>query len=351
MTPEERVLFGIAVSPGIAIGRAFLCASLGSVNTEPREIPVEDVDREIQRFREAVYESRRQLEKIRDQVAATLGDKHAEIYTPQLAVLEDVELIDVTIEAIRTEKKNAEYLFARRFKEFLGKLREFDDEYFRSREADFQDIAYRVLRNLSSQNSAVRASFGPDTVLVGTDLLPSQSANLLRDHVVGLALEKGGPTSHTAIIAKATEIPAVVGIEGIMDVVREGAPVIVDGLAGKVIVYPSAETFSEYTRKQGEFIALERELEEFRDQPCETMDGYSIVLRANIEFPEEVGHVQLHGARGVGLFRTEFIFLNRNELPDEEEQYEIYKQVAERVFPETVTFRTLDVGGDKFFAT
>ncbi|MCX7624611.1 MAG: phosphoenolpyruvate--protein phosphotransferase, partial [Candidatus Sumerlaeaceae bacterium] len=221
---------------------------------------------------------------------------------------------------------------------------------FSGRDTDFQDVALRVIGHLGRQQHAVHARFGPDTILVATDLLPSQTANLLKDHVVGLALEKGGPTSHTAIIAKATEIPTVVGVSGVTGAVKEGAPLIVDGITGKVIVFPSSKTYNEYLIRQREFEALVKELEEFRDLPAETTDGYCVLLRANIEFPEEVSHVALHGARGIGLFRTEFVFLNREHLPTEEEQYSIYKEVAERVFPETVVFRTLDVGGDKFFA-
>ncbi len=350
MIPEEKILHGIPVAPGIAIGRAYVCAALGTIRTEQREIPLHEVATEIERFLRAVEESKRQLITLREQVAKELDEKHAEIYTPQLALLDDADLIDATVETIRSEQKNAEYLFARRINEFLDQLRKLDDGFLVGRETDFQDVAWRVLNNLGRQQHATHATFGPDTVLVGHDLLPSQSANLLKEHVVGLALEKGGPTSHTAIIAKATEIPTVVGVEGIMQVVREGAPVIVDGVAGKVILFPSQETYARYLARQSEFQQLERELEELRDLAAETLDGYSITLRANIEFPEEISHIKLHGARGVGLFRTEFIFLNRERLPNEEEQYQIYKQVAERVFPDTVIFRTLDVGGDKFFA-
>ncbi|MGC8740452.1 MAG: phosphoenolpyruvate--protein phosphotransferase [Candidatus Sumerlaeaceae bacterium] len=350
MIPEEKILHGIPVAPGIAIGRAHVCAALGTIRTEQREIPVHEVETEVQRFLEAVEESKRQVTSLREQVAKELDAKHAEIYTPQLALLEDADLIDATVEAIRREQKNAEYLFARRMNEFLDQLRKLDDGFLSGRETDFQDVAWRVLSNLGRRQHATHATFGPDTVLVGHDLLPSQSASLLKDHVVGLALEKGGPTSHTAIIAKATEIPTVVGVEGIMQVVREGAPVIVDGVAGKVILFPSKETYDDYLQRQKEFVELERDLEELRDLPSETLDGYSVTLRANIEFPEEISHIALHGGKGIGLFRTEFIFLNRERLPSEEEQYQIYKQVAERVFPDTVVFRTLDVGGDKFFA-
>ncbi len=349
MIPEEKILRGIPVSPGIAVGRAYLCASLGSIRTQAKEINPDEVELEVERFLRAVELSRQQIAALREKMAQALDEKHAEIYTPQLAVLEDVELIDATVELIRAEKKNAEYLFARRINEYLAMLRQLDNEYFSGREADLRDVALRVLRNLNEQAVSVHSAFAPDTILVGTDLLPSQTENLLREHVIGLALEKGGPTSHTAIIAKATEIPAVVGVEGIMDVVKEGAPLIVDGISGKVIVFPTDETFRAYARKQAEFDALERELEEIRELPSETLEGYSVVLRANIEFPDEVSHVKLHGAQGVGLFRTEFLFLNRSDLPSEEEQYRVYKEVAERVYPHPVTFRTLDVGGDKFF--
>lgn len=350
MIPEEKILYGIPVSPGIAIGRAYLCASLGTLRTEQREVPVSEIENEVQRFLAAVEQSKQELLKLREQVARDLDEKHAEIYTPQLAILDDATLIESCVQAIRTEQKNAEYIFARYMNEFLRLLNNVGDAYFSGRETDFQDVAFRVIGHLERQQANVHARFGPDTVLVATDLLPSQTANLLKDQVVGLALEKGGPTSHTAIIAKATEIPTVVGVSGVTEAVKEGAPIIVDGISGKVIVFPSAETYNDYLLRQQEFDALVRELDEFRELPAETTDGYSVVLRANIEFPQEVSHIALHGAKGVGLFRTEFIFLNREHLPTEEEQYAIYKEVAERVFPDTVVFRTLDVGGDKFFA-
>ena len=350
MTPEERVLYGIGVSPGIAIGRAYLCASVGTLRAEQREIPADEIEIEIARFRNAVEEAKRQLLKIRQQVEKELDEKHAEIYAAQIALLEDTALIDATIEEIRSEQKNAEYVFARRINSYLETLRSYEDGFFSGRDTDFQDVAVRVLNNLSQQAATVHASFAPDTILVGYDLLPSQTANLLSDQVIGLALEKGGPTSHTAIIARAIEIPAVVGVEGLTKQVREGAPIIIDGISGKVVIFPSEETFRYYSQKQAEFIVLEQELSDLRDLPSETLDGYSVVLRGNVQFPEEIGHLQVHGAQGIGLFRTEFLFLNRQELPTEEEQYTIYRQVAERVYPHTVIFRTLDVGGDKFFS-
>ncbi len=347
MTPEEKIFQGIAVSPGIAIGRVALCAHLGPVRAEQREIPPEEVENEVARFLKAVEESRAQIEKIRSQVAAALHPSHAEIYTAQLMFLSDQELVDATVADIRTEQKNADYLFARRVERFLESLAAFEDPFFHGRDSDFRDAAHRVLANLKEQPPTTRVHFGPETVLVAHDLAPSQAANLLRENVIALALERGGATSHTAIMAKAIEIPAVVGLHGITSAVQDGAPIIVDGLAGKVILYPSQETFLHYSRRQGEFIELEQQLEKLRELPCETVDGYSVVLRANLEFPNEVPHVILHGAKGVGLFRTEFVFLNRESPPTEEEQYALYRQVAEGVYPETVVFRTLDLGGDK----
>lgn len=351
MTTQERVLEGIPVSPGIAIGRAHIVHRPGTVSAEPRDLKSEEeIEREIARFDIAVQRSREQLAKIRQQVSDALDEKHADIYAAQTMFLEDDDLIQSTKTAIRKEKKSADFLFNRKISEVINVLTQVDDEFFRSRDSDILDIANRVTNNLSLDLEGEYAPPTPGSVLVAHDLAPSQTTPLIKDHVLGLVLEKGGPTSHTAIMAKALEIPAVVGVPLVANMIPQGAKVIVDGLTGRVVVNPSAGTLARYNRELKSFSQLEKELSALKDKPAETKDGYFLDLRANIEIPEEIDHIAQHGAQGIGLFRTEFTFMNRSEQLTEEEQFELYKMVAEKAKPNHVVFRTLDIGGDKFLS-
>lgn len=351
MINQERIFEGIPVSPGIAIGCAHVVNRPGSASLEPHDIAPQDVEREVERFRKAVEVAREQLGRIRSQVAQAIDEKHADIYAAQAMFLEDEALIDHTISSIRAEKKNAEFLFNRRVEEFVTILSQIEDEYFRSRDNDILDVASRVIAHLVSQHpTSLTQSPAPESVLVAHDLPPSQTTLLIKDHVIALVLEKGGPTSHTAIMAKALEIPAVVGVSYVTNFLETGSQIIVDGLDGRIVVNPTEETRARYERERDKLNAFERELEQLRDLPGETLDGYTIEIRANVELPEEVEHVGQHGASGVGLFRTEFIFLNRTHPMTEDEQFEIYRRVTSTLAPQSVVIRTLDVGGDKFFS-
>lgn len=350
MEQPERIYQGIPVSPGITIGRAFIVDRFGASATEVRHLSDEEVEEEVRRFERAVQISRDQLAKIRQQVAEALDEKHADIFAAQAAFLDDDELIGKTIEAIRTEKKNAEYLFNRRVSELLALINNFEDEFFKARNSDVLDIANRVTNNLSNKRSEPSLIYPPDSVLVATDLAPSETTVLTHQQVTGLVLEKGGPTSHTAIMAKALEIPCVVGVSGVVAQASQGARIIVDGINGRIVVYPRPETLTYYMGEQSRLAEIEAELALLRDEPAETLDGYSIELRANVELIEEVSHLASHGAQGIGLFRTEFLFMNRSTPPTEEEQFEIYREVVQAVAPHSVVFRTLDFGGDKLAA-
>lgn len=347
---QERIFEGIPVSPGIAFGRAHIVYRYASISIEPRDLGNDEIEAEVQRFLKAVEASREQLARIRRQVAEALDEKHAEIYTAQSMFLEDPDLIDKTVNAIRTEKRNAEYLFNHRITQFIDVLSKVEDEFFRARDSDILDISNRVTNNLAQTHTGFTLPLAPDSVLVAHDLAPSEATPLVKEHVVAFVLEKGGPTSHTAIMAKALEIPAVVGVPHITNLVENGTRLVVDGLSGKVVINPTDRTMAQYGRDRQEYYAFEKELEDLRNSPAETLDGYAITLRANLELPEEVDHMRQHGARGVGLFRTEFLFLNQETPPSEEAQFRIYQDVARKISPESVVFRTLDVGGDKFFS-
>lgn len=348
MTPQERIFTGIPVSAGVAFGRVLVVNRTGTAAIEVRDLDAEDIEDEISRFRNAVEISKGQLARIRRQVADAIDEKHADIFGAQAMFLEDPELIDKTIDSIRRERKNSEFLFNRHVTHFVDILSRYQDEYFQARNNDVLDIANRVLSNLSEAMAPQPQQMAPETVLVAHDLAPSDITPLVREHVVGFVLEKGGPTSHTAIMAKALEIPAVVGAGHVAAVAENGSVIIIDGLLGRVILNPTEETIAQLSKERLDYIEFEKDLTSLRDKPAETEDGYAIHVRANIELPEEVEHVVKHGASGIGLFRTEFLFMNRVEPPSEEEQFQIYKKALVDVGSNCVVFRTLDLGGDKF---
>ncbi|MBX7245867.1 MAG: phosphoenolpyruvate--protein phosphotransferase, partial [Candidatus Sumerlaeaceae bacterium] len=349
-TTEERSFEGIPVSPGIAIGKAHVLKRSGMANVSEYDIAPDEIEGEVNRFTKAIELSRKQLAKIRSQVAEAIDETHADIFGAQAMFLEDVELVENTVAAIRREKKNAEFLFNRRVNEFLAKLQPFDDEFMKAFDSDVLDISNRVLANLSQTGGHTPAALGADAVIVANDLAPSETTRLVKEHVAAFVLEKGGPTSHTAIMAKALEIPSVVGVANIAGFVENDSTIIVDGLSGRVVVNPTPETLRRFEHEKVEFGQYEKELEQLRDQDAETQDGYAISLCANLELPEEIAHVTQHGAQGIGLFRTEFLYMNRRTAPTEDEQFEIYRRAIEAVKPHCVVFRTLDIGGDKFFS-
>jgi phosphotransferase system enzyme I (PtsI) len=348
---QERVFKGIPVSAGIAFGRVQVVNRLGSVNIEARDIEPGEIENEIKRFETAVKVSKSQLSRIRQQVSDAIDAKHADIFGAQAMVLDDPELIQTTIAAIRKERKNAEFLFNRRVSRFVDILSQYQDEHFQARNNDFLDVANRVLSNLAQRTAIAPPTIAPETVLVAHDLAPSDITPLVKQHVVGFVLEKGGPTSHTAIMAKALEIPAVVGVPLITASADNESFIIIDGINGTVVLNPTEETVARYSKNLHDFEETEKDLSHLRDMPAETEDGYSICIRANIELPEEVEHVQRHGARGIGLFRTEFLYMNRITPPGEEDQFQIYKSALEAAGADNcVVFRTLDLGGDKFMS-
>lgn len=351
MTLHERIFEGIAVSPGIAIGKAHVANRDATLQAEARPLEPEEVEGEVERFLQAVSVARTQLLRIHDQVADALDEKHAGIYMAQSLMLDDQELIKATTNDIRRERINPEFAFSRRLNDYIEIMQRFDDDILKARDSDIMDVGLRVLRTLLNPDAEPReVVLEAGSVLVAHDLPPSGATALLQQRVSALVLEKGGPTSHTAIMAKALEIPAVVGAPSVTKFLEDGITVIVDGISGRVITNPSTETLQRYQREQTEYEEYERNLGTLADLPGETQDGYMVSLRANIELPEETDCIRSHGARGVGLFRTEFLFLNRDVPPSEEEQFEIYRTVAERVKPDSVVVRTIDVGGDKFFS-
>ena len=313
-----------------------------------RVLRMEETDAELQRFESALVETRRELRDIRETVSKRLGARDAQIFDAHLLVLEDPVLIDQVTNMVREDRVNAEFAFHEVITQYTHALSEVQDDYLRERAADIQDVSDRVLEQLTGRSHAIDLKHldGP-CIIISHDLKPGHTAQLDREKVLGFATDVGGKTSHTAIMAGSLRIPAVVGLRNACRELTTGAHALLDGLNGLVIVNPTDQTLFEYgqlTRKQED---LQARLEEIKDSPAVTLDGQRITLSANVEQISDTAAVLDCGAEGVGLFRTEYLFLDRETAPTEEEQYLSYQKVATALAPQPVIFRTLDIGADK----
>jgi len=349
MAATHRKLQGISVSPGVAIGQAFVLHAR-EVTVQAYALGDQEIEAEIARFNRAVQSSQKQIEKLREQVAAKIDQAHAAIFDTHLLILQDPLLIDETLRLIREEKKNAEFLLSEVTEKVVELFANLQDEYFSARHTDIQDVSHRILNNLMEIEHQRLAGLSEPVVVVAHDLTPSDTAHMTRDKVLGFVTESGSLTSHTAIMAKALEIPAIVGCEGVLAHVRTGDPVALDALKGIFVVGPEEDELAGCVRSGEDFERTSASLVGLRHLPAETLDGYRVELSANIELPKEVEQAIRYGADGIGLFRTEFIYLDRQRLPTEEEQYEVYAGVLTAMQPKSVIFRTLDLGGDKFLS-
>ncbi|MFA5163982.1 MAG: phosphoenolpyruvate--protein phosphotransferase [Candidatus Omnitrophota bacterium] len=343
------LLKGIAASPGIAIGKVFILDS-ETYTIIKREIEEKDLPKEIARFEDALIQTRQEILGIQERISDQLGIKHAEIFNAHLLVLEDRTLIEEVISRLKKDLVCVEYIFDDVLKRYMAAFQKVEDEYLKERVADIRDIGKRVLNHLLGKKRETLADIKEKVVLVAYDLSPSDTASLHKKNVIAFATDIGGKTSHTAIMAKALEIPAVVGLKSITLNVKSGDTLIVDGSNGVVILNPDQETLSKYEQEKTKFAEVDASLVQLRDLPCVTPDGRTIHLAANIEIPDEVASVKSHGANGIGLYRTEFFYLDRTDFPTEEEQFQSYRSVAEQMSPNPVIVRTLDLGGDKFMS-
>ncbi len=337
---------GIPAAPGIGLGRI--------VRLEREEfivrdgpVPEADVEEEIRRFHGALEASRRDLTRIRDGIAAELGEEQAAIYDAHRMILDDPELVNGVEQGVRVERHYPGFVFRRWMTSVVSHFDGIEDEYLRERRADVVDVARRVLRHLVGGERRTAGRLDEPAVIVAHDLGPSEVALLERDRVLGFITEVGGRTSHSAIVARGRGIPAVMSVRGVMQQVKSGDMGVVDGYAGVFEVNPDAPTTAYYQGRRTQFDEELQALGTVRNEASETLDGHRIDLGGNIELPSDVDAVIAAGADSIGLFRTEFFYLNRLELPVEEEQYEAYRQVAERLNPRPVLFRTMDLGGDK----
>jgi len=344
---SDTFLVGIGVSPGVAIGEVHLVNRARMAAIE-RPITAGQVEGQIELFRAAVQQSKQQLETIKSSVTDQNICEHLYIIDTHLLILEDQMLVEGTIELIRERLVNAEGALKQTLQKIREVFEQIDDEYLRERSSDIENVGERVLRNLMGESLQSITDFDRKGIIVAHDLSPADTMQIDRNRILGFVTDLGGRTSHTAILARSLGIPAVVGLESVTSLVPGGTPVIIDGTSGTVILNPSSETFKEYLKKKQDYEYAEQGLLAFRPLPAETPDGFELTLRANIELVDEIPLALEQGAAGIGLFRSEFLYLGAPLPPDEEEQYQIYRQILQQVAPRSVTIRTLDVGGDKF---
>lgn len=346
-SPESQRLEGIPASPGVAIGRAFLLDSQ-EIPISKRNIPAASVPKEIARFEEALIQTRKEIMEIQSKISKELGLEHGEIFNAHLMLLEDRTLIEEVIARLKTELVAVEWIFSEVLKKYVKAFSKIEDEYMRERTSDLEDVGRRILRSLTGVQRRGLADLTQPVIVVAYDLSPSDTATMHRRHVIGFVTDIGGRTSHTAIMAKSLEIPAVVGLESATRRIRPDDWVVVDGASGAVIINPDEATRKHYEEIRKKLATLDVELLKIKNLPAETPDGHRVHVAANIELPEEIPSVIAHGAEGIGLYRTEFFYLNRIDLPTEEEQFQAYRHVAKAVHPHPVIIRTIDLGGDKF---
>lgn len=342
-------LKGIAAAGGISIGTVYKLGKEEFV-VLPEAITWEDIPLQIQLFEEALIKTRREIIELQKKISSDMGQEEAQIFDAHLLVLEDRMLIEEVISRLKKEQLNVAYIFSEVLKKYISVFLKIEDEYLKERIADINDVGRRILRNLLGKEKRGLEDLKEKAIIVSHDLSPSDTAAMHTKNVAAFVTDMGGKTSHTAIMAKSLEIPAVVGLEGVTSKVNPGDILIVDGNTGTVIINPDEETLKNY---QEELIKLKGIAERFslvKELPAVTTDGRSILINANIEFPDEVSSVKLHGSQGIGLYRTEFFYMNRQDSPSEDEHYQAYKYVAEQMNPHPVVIRTLDLGGDKFLS-
>lgn len=337
------MLVGKSASQGIAIGKALI---LGKQEYKIEEGHTSDVDFELDRFKEALNDSKLEISKLHDSVLANLGPDKAQIFEAHLMMIEDPELTDAIESLIRTDKLKATKAVKAVSDQFISMFQAMDNEYMRERALDVQDVTTRIQRNLLGIPSSDLATLGEDSILVANDITPSQMATINKK-VIGIVTEIGGKTSHTAIMARTLELPAVVGLKNAATTIKSGEYIIVDGDTGEVLLNPSADILGTYQKRKNDLDKFKQELRSLVGLKSETTDGRVVKLEANIASALDIETVLKNDAEGVGLFRTEFVYMDRTGAPSEEEQFHIYKTVVEKMNGKPTVIRTLDVGGDK----
>ncbi len=346
-TNEGKILKGIGVSPGIVIGKAVILERQRT-RFVPRRITAREVGSEVRRFREAIIKSKRELQEIKERILEKGFKQHSYILDVHIKLMEDRMLRDETIKMIKEQLVNTEWALEVTLDKISEAFDSIEDDYLRERKEDIKHVVDRILRNLTGRELRKIEDLEEEMIVVAHDLSPADTIQLNLKRVIGFATDMGGKTSHTAIVARSLEIPAVVGLEDVTAYVGGGETIIIDGTEGVVIVEPSQATVKAFRLRQQHYRYLERELLKYSSLKAETQDGYHLALEANIELVDEIPSVIQYGAEGIGLYRTEYLYLSRRTLPTEDEHFQVYKKLAEEIAPYSVTIRTLDLGGDKF---
>ncbi|CFS37279.1 TPA: phosphoenolpyruvate--protein phosphotransferase [Staphylococcus aureus] len=341
----SKLIKGIAASDGVAIAKAYLLVEPDL--TFDKNEKVTDVEGEVAKFNSAIEASKVELTKIRNNAEVQLGADKAAIFDAHLLVLDDPELIQPIQDKIKNENVNAATALTDVTTQFVTIFESMDNEYMKERAADIRDVSKRVLSHILGVELPNPSMIDESVVIVGNDLTPSDTAQLNKEFVQGFATNIGGRTSHSAIMSRSLEIPAIVGTKSITQEVKQGDMIIVDGLNGDVIVNPTEDELIAYQDKRERYFADKKELQKLRDADTVTVDGVHAELAANIGTPNDLPGVIENGAQGIGLYRTEFLYMGRDQMPTEEEQFEAYKEVLEAMGGKRVVVRTLDIGGDK----
>lgn len=346
MSERDRILNGIPASRGVAIGRAYIYDPQ-AFQIHERTVPEEEVDKEVERFQRAIATALEDVIALQRRIAIEMGEDTGHIFRAHQAVLEDPEVIDVTVVRIRRERRNAESIFNDVMQGWISNMSAIQNPFFRERTADFEDVRARVLAKLMDEPRLDLEHLEEPVIIVAHNLSPSDTAELNRHQVCGFVTDVGGQTSHTAIVARGLAVPAVVGVTNATREITDGTLLIIDGNTGLVYLDPDPDTVRLFEETRSQLIERERELEQLHDLPAVTKDGRRVEISANIEIPNEVEAVLQYGADGIGLYRTEFLYLLQHGLPTEEDQYQAYLSIAQKMHPRSVIIRTLDLGTDK----
>lgn len=345
LTKKNIILKGVAASPGIAIGRVFLLEDDDYCLIQ-KEIPKNARAAELKRLNEAIEKTRAELKTTHEKINNILGENYAKIADVHIMILDDPVMKKDVVKLVE-EGVNAEYAVFKVLDKIIRSFDAIEDEYFRERKHDIQDVTKKILGNLLGKSKRTLSELDKDSIVVSHNLTPADTVAIREKLVKAFATDIGGKTSHTAIVAQSLEIPAVVGLRSISSNVSAGTVIVVDGNQGLVILNPTDETISNYKRELDIQSAKRKELAKLKDMPAETVDKHTVRLLANIDDPDEVKSVMANGAGGIGLYRSEFMFFNRSSMPGEEDHYRNYMKVVKKMMPYNVIIRTIDLGGDK----
>ena len=343
----NKFIQGIGASPGIIIGKAYLLERF-KVRLPQKRINPEQVEGEVKRFLNAIEESRDQLTEIKEKILDMEVRKHSFILDVHLMILDDEMLLQDTVDKIQKKKVNAEWALDLTLEKLDAAFQAIEDEYLRERRSDLHYVAARIFRNLLGKKHDDITKIKGKVIIVAHDLSPADTLQMNLKYVAGFITDIGGKVSHTAILSRSLGIPAVVGLEVATSLINGGDPLIIDGETGEVVINPTEEVSQSFLERKRRIKSFEREILKYASLPAETRDGVRVRLQANIEMVEEISSAKIHGAEGIGLYRTEILYLNRKDLPTEEEHFQIYRRLVEDIYPATATIRTLDIGGDKF---